>query len=532
MLTSDSFDGRIVDPRQHLSRCVELPGISRLAARGTNFVAAYSHSPVCGPSRVAALTSRYVHDTGTWNNYQELPRDVTGALDTRCVSLYGAAQCGAWADAHPVPSGLLFDAAAAAGYEVSVHAKVDVGANAPARYNNAADQVDHTGPELRCVPRGAGLLRNSMAWDGWSADETNDDAFGDDARTTNETIAWLRARAANASDTRPWFVYTGLNIPHPPFVTGPKWLAAVNASNVHAPWAPDTPDALHPYDWHMSVSKGCTEPQNSPADMLKCKTTYLGMCAQADAFHAAVLDELVALGWENNTLVIFWSDHSEMAFDARQVLKDSFREGSTRVPMIFAGPGVAAGRTITAPASLLDLWPTLADPTLGTGIAPPLGARGFSLAPSLAADHAPLPRTANYVVGEFFGENSDTGAFFIVQDEWKYIAYGMSFPWFRSYTPQLFNLTDDPLEMVNRATARPEIVAALDALLITALNESYHAIDARVMENDQLIFRNYMFPRNATVSEMQAAFKQVYKGFDDSDWARVLLWNQTQPQFD
>ena len=36
-------------------------------------------------------------------------------------------------------------------------------------------------------------------------------------------------------------------------------------------------------------------------------------------------------------------------------------EASSRVPLLVAGQGVAAGRTITALTSLLDVYPTLLD---------------------------------------------------------------------------------------------------------------------------------------------------------------------------
>ena len=140
------------------------------------------------------------------------------------------------------------------------------------------------------------------------------------------------------------------------------------------------------------------------------------------------------------------------------------------------------------------------------------------------------PRAVDYVVGEFFAENSDAGSFYIVQNNWKYIAYGKSFPWFSNYTPQLLNLTDDTLEQSNRAIDRPEIVAQLDALLIFALNVStYQDIDATVMRNDQLIFRSYL-TKGQTTDKIKASFIATYKGFDDNDWNQVLLWNQTDPK--
>lgn len=523
MITSDSMDGRVFDARQHLGRSVDMPHLRALAARGTSFVNSYSPSPVCGPSRVAALTGRHVHQTGTWNNYQELPADATGALDASCVHFYGEQQCGAWAAAYPVPSGVLFDSFAEAGYDMKVIGKIDGGANMMARYANPRDNADHTGPEARCVPRGAGLVRASMAWGGWSSDTHDNSTFADDANITAEAAQWLQSRAANASETRPFFLYTGLAIPHFPFATGPQWLAKVNASTINPPWLPALAD-LHPYDAHMVVSKGCNESQNTPQAMMQLKAVYLAMCAQADAIHGALLDTLNALGLDDSTLVVFWSDHGELAWDARQVIKDSFREGSARVPLIFAGPGVAQGRVIEAPASLLDLWPTLAQ---AAGVRAPAEPAGHSLVPAFAPGGAPGARAQDFVTGQFFAENSDTGCFFVRQGDWKYVRFGQSFPWFSAYSPLLYNITDDPLEQRNVIAAHPAQAAALEALLASALGD-VDAIDASVMRNDQHVFRQYL-TANMSAAQVRRLLVSTYQGFDEADWQRVLQWNATEP---
>ena len=522
MLSSDSMDGRVLDASQHLGRSVEMPFLRALAARGASFAKTYAHSPVCGPSRASALTSRFVSDIGAWSNYQELPGSPTGP-DKGCVANYGAEQCEAWAQAFPLPAGILLDALAAAGYDVKVLGKVDIGANVPQRFQDAADQSDHEGPEMRTVPRGAGLLLNSMAWGGWSSDTNKSNAFADDANTTAEAVAWLRARGAGgsaAAAAAPFFLYMGLNIPHPPFETWAAWLGKVNKSSIHPPWLPTQAEA-HPFDWHMSVSKGCAEPANTESSIMQIREVYLAMCAQADSFHGEVLAQLAASGLEDETLVIYWSDHGELAFDARQVLKDSFRDGSSRVPFIFAGPGVPAGLTVDAPASLLDLWPTLAELA---GLPQPPGARGLSLVPAMRGGS----RAEDYVVGQFFAENSDTGSFMLVQGHLKLIVFGRAFPWFSHYQPQLFNLTEDPDEKEDLAQRLPAVTQAMEALLVRALGESYLDIDARVMANDQFIFRRYL-TANKTGAQVRADFEGTYKGFAEADWQRVLLWNATAP---
>ena len=525
MISSDSMDGRVLDPDQHIGRSVPMPHLRALAARGTNFVGAYTPSPVCGPSRACALTSRFVSDLGVWNNYQEIAScpSCPGGVDPGCEKLYGLPQCQAWAAQFPVPSDL-FKAFVDAGYTVDIIGKVDIGAGVHQRFNSSDPGSDHTGPEARTVPRGAGLLRNSMAWAGWSADTNAPTAWNGDNATTARMVAWLAGRvaeqAAAPSDAPPFFAYAGINIPHPPFATTPEWLALVNRSNIHPPWL----GATHPYDVHMTVSKGCAENATTHATRMEVRAVYLAMCAQADAFHGAMMDALGPLA--NNTIILYWSDHGEMAFEANQVLKDTFREPSARVPLIWAGPGIAAGRTIASPVSLLDIWPTFSELL---GLAPPPGARGFSLAPQMAA--AAPPSRGDHpglATGMFFAENSDTGAFMLRSGDLKLLRYGHSFPWFAGYASQLFNVSSDPLETEDLAPAHPALVAQLEAALGAALGVDVDAVDAAVMRNDQFIYREYLMAGKSPAQQREL-LQGTYKGFDDADWQKVVLWNATEP---
>ncbi len=259
------MDGRVLDPLQHIGLAIPMPHLRALAARGANFVKAYSPSPVCGPSRAAALTSRFVSDIGVWNNYQEIADcpSCPDGVDPTCVHWYGLPRCKAWAAAFPVPLDML-QSFQNAGYDMGVFGKIDIGAGTPQRYVNSSGGDDHTGPEVRNVPRGAGLKRNSMAWGGWRAAVSKTDTYGSDNATVRETVAWLRERSGGGG--KPFFAYAGISIPHFPFITTEEWLAQVDQSAIHPPWRSPT----HPFDVHMSVSKGCEEP-TTEADVMKLR---------------------------------------------------------------------------------------------------------------------------------------------------------------------------------------------------------------------------------------------------------------------
>jgi arylsulfatase A-like enzyme len=87
------------------------------------------------------------------------------------------------------------------------------------------------------------------------------------------------------------------------------------------------------------------------------------------------MGELERRGLENETIVVFTSDHGEELFDHGS-LKHShtLHRELVHVPLVMAGPGIAAGRRVQEPISNRNVAPTLArlgGTALG-GIAVPL----------------------------------------------------------------------------------------------------------------------------------------------------------------
>ena len=105
------------------------------------------------------------------------------------------------------------------------------------------------------------------------------------------------------------------------------------------------------------------------------------------------------------------------------------------------------------------------------------------------------------------------------QGAYKLITFGHSFDAFseaRGYVPQLFDVDADPDEVADLAAARPDVVAALDALLRAELDCA--AVDAEVKASDQQLFLDYFGDDDdATLSATLAKVDRhvVCGGFDD-----------------
>ena len=112
------------------------------------------------------------------------------------------------------------------------------------------------------------------------------------------------------------------------------------------------------------------------------RAAYCGMVEHMDGQIGrvrAAFDAFTA-GRGTKKLFGYLSDHGDQAGERDFYGKETFFEKSAKIPLMLAGDGVAVGRVETAPASILDLGPTLCE---WAGAQMPADADGISLALSL-----------------------------------------------------------------------------------------------------------------------------------------------------
>ena len=155
-----------------------------------------------------------------------------------------------------------------------------------------------------------------------------------------------------------------------------------------------------------------------------------------------VLQALDESGLAQDTIIVYTSDHGDMAGEHRMWWKSSFYEGSVGAPLILSWPGrFPAGWRVARVTSLVDLGPTL----LELAGAPPIPfASGRSFAGFLS-ESGEVPGWPDQAFAEYCGLLGDRPAFMVRKGPWKLNYY-------HGYdTPQLFNLEEDPGEFRDRA---------------------------------------------------------------------------------
>lgn len=130
-------------------------------------------------------------------------------------------------------------------------------------------------------------------------------------------------------------------------------------------------------------------------------------------------------------------------------------EKSVRIPMVFAGSGVAAGQRITAPVSLLDLGPTVCD---WAGADPLPEPDGQSLVAVLRGESADADRTVWSEIVDKLPQGGWTYSCMARHGQQKFITCHRD-----EIHNQLFDVIADPNETTNLADAQPDETAAFAA---------------------------------------------------------------------
>jgi arylsulfatase A-like enzyme len=238
---------------------------------------------------------------------------------------------------------------------------------------------------------------------------------GMDSKTAGSITAAARFRAAGyhtAAFTENGFIlrpngfgegfseyteYPGRKL-HPPgrvqvtFAQARRWLRRnrrrpfflfAHTYQVHAPYRPPAPYA------DLFANDDFPGPED-PA-MRRLRDDYDREIRFVDDWLAELVAALDALGLRESTLLLVLADHGEEFAE-----HGSFQHGSAvfdealEVPLILNGPGVAAGRRIATPVSLIDVTPTLLDLA---GLPVPEGLDGTSLAAAIRGSQALAERT-------------------------------------------------------------------------------------------------------------------------------------------
>ncbi len=389
------------------------PNIDRLARDGVSFVNAYSNSPLCAPARYAMLSGQLNSRIGAYDNAAEF----ASSIPTFAHHLRGA------------------------GYQTSLIGKM---------HFVGADQLH--GFEERLT---TDIYPADFGWTpNWDDPEGRFDKWFHNmdsvihAGVTNvsnqldydDEVGYHAVRKirdlARTNDDRPFMATISFTHPHDPYVARREFWDCYEHDAIPLPSVGPLPDP-DPHSRRLSHVISASATTVTDEHIRNARHAYFANITYVDQQIGKILDALEAQGMDDNTVVLFTSDHGDMLGERGLWYKMNFFEPSARVPMILHAPGRIDPGTVSTATSLLDIAPTLLDLA---GVEIPKSLDGGSLL-SLGRDDP--ERT---VLGEYLGEGAIAPILMIRRGHEKFV-------WSAPDPPQLYDLATDPHELDNLATS-------------------------------------------------------------------------------
>jgi len=383
------------------------PNIDALASRGTTFTNAHCQAPICNPSRTSLMTGLRPSNTGIYGLspwFRKLPEFRNVVTLPQYLKRH-------------------------AGYTTYSAGKVYHGG-----YGRNQEEFDVLGPPANAGPFPQKKLvttpfGNHRLVD-WGTFPHQDQQKGD-----WKVASWAEKQLADMPEG-PFFLSVGFFLPHVPCFATPKWFELYPDDDSVLPAVldgdrDDTPRFSWYLHWYLpEVRLKWLRENDQWRNLVR---SYLACTSFVDSQVGRVLEALERNGYADNTIVVLWSDHGWHLGEKDITGKNSLWHESTRVPLVFAGPGVTAGQTCHRPAELLDIYPTLVDlldlPANGK-------LEGHSLVPQLHDAEAPRRWPA------ITTHNHDNHS--VVTEDWRYIQYADG-------SEELYDTRRDPRELTNLA---------------------------------------------------------------------------------
>lgn len=417
------------------------PNIDRLASQGTRFTRAYCQGTYCGPSRASFMSGYYPHAIKMLGYGS--PRPAIGDRAT-------------WAQ-HFKNNGY-YTARVSKIFHMGVPGGIEKGTDGADDPASWTERFNSPGPEWKAPGDGETLENNA---DGRKPGPVGGNTFvvveadGDDLVHSDGKTASKAVELIKQHKDKPFFLGVGFVRPHVPFVAPRK---------DYTDFLPYSKMALPPKienDWADIPKAGINykTSKNMKMDIRRQKKAVGGYYASVvfmDRLVGQVLDAVSEAGLDDNTIVIFTSDHGYHLGEHDFWAKVSLHDESAAVPLIIRMPGKKPA-VCNSLVELLDLYPTLSSLC---GLEVPKRLQGKDIS-KLMTDPKEKVRDAAFSV--------NGKGFLLREQDWAYIAYGKD----GKGDEELFDMKKDPKQYTNLAKdpAHAEVIARFRVQMAAKLKE-------------------------------------------------------------
>ena len=346
---------------------MKTPNFDRLANMGMTFTNAHVQYAVCGPSRASVMTGAVPDRTKVWDLHTDFRKSSNLISMPEYLISQGYQTTGVGKIYHKGSSSPGHD-----GKSWSIPHELPDAKGNPA-FNTYQDPK--TKAKMEELKKEA-IKKGKKKWGQFSkyvyskikpsseGPDVPDDYYQDGVYTQ---VAMRQMNAMMKND-KPWFQAVGFQRPHLPFNAPKKYWDLYDRNKIEVAkfqkLSEGTPRfAFHNFgelraysDISNDLKLGDTLPIEKQKELIH---GYMASVSYIDAQIGMLLDFLKEKGVLENTIIVLWGDHGFHLGDHTEWCKHSNFEQATRIPFMFAGPGVAKNQKSNHPVNLIDLFPTI-----------------------------------------------------------------------------------------------------------------------------------------------------------------------------
>ena len=404
------------------------PNLKALAARSVRFTNSYTASPLCAPARASFMSGQLPSRTKVYDNAAEFASDIPTYAHHLRRAGYQTCLSGKMHFVGPDQMHGLEERLTTDIYPADFGWTPD--------YRKPGERIDWWYHNMGSVT-GAGV-----------AEITNQLEYDDE-------VAYEAVRKiydlSRGKDDRPWCLTASFTHPHDPYVARKKyWDLYEDCAHLD----PEVPamafEDMDPHSQRIYLASDAAASEITTEQIRRARRAYFANISYVDDKIGEILRALEATRQE--AIILFVSDHGDMLGERGMWFKMSFLDGSARVPLMIAAPGLEPGAR-HEPCSSIDVTPTLCD-LAGVSMEEVMPwTDGISLVPLARGEGRVAP-----VAMEYAAEASYAPLVSLRRGRFKLNLCALD-------PDQLFDLEADPREAVNLAgdPAHAETLAALKA---------------------------------------------------------------------
>ncbi|TXT53569.1 MAG: hypothetical protein BAJALOKI1v1_2360001 [Promethearchaeota archaeon] len=359
---------------------LKTPNLDQLASQGVRFTNAFCANPMCMPNRATMLTGLYPNVHGVRSNGMILSKEIPTITDTLVQKGWHTAAFGKLHYQFNTPPYRIQDKSAESfgDWVFPKEGRFPVRENFPIPYygyQEVETVIGHgpclTGHYQDWLKERAPELEGSMR-KRWKDIDNFFSVFCEHdlpvdlystAYVEERTTAFLERHAKGEYGEKPFYVHCSFPDPHQPVCPPGKYRDLYRPEDVSLPENFNDLENLRKHPFlapYLNVFPGAMLRETNEKEAKQFIAWTYGTLALIDHSIGKILASLDKLGYAENTIVIYTSDHGDLMGEHGLLFKGpSPFNGVFQVPLIFRGPDINESSKTDALISSIDLPKTI-----------------------------------------------------------------------------------------------------------------------------------------------------------------------------